>query len=228
MPFYEVYIRSFLRHHFGDAMWLKGNAGGERAAWLIYNLNLKQKVDRLLSEPLESGSIFKVTATLDDAGEIMRHYLKRGEMEVQGKINLPEISLGKKEPPTIGPRPWWEIFKWKKGFWMSVPKLSILASDTAKKHYNHISADHVTAKEDKKGIILGLHNYVETSLNLRGVGVNQLMVDQEPDDEKGNPSFYLWEKDVKKWIDEGVTIDQVVRDEPSWKDYLDTIKIGGE
>jgi hypothetical protein len=227
LPFYLVKIRSFLKRNLGHAAWFKGNTGGGRAAWLLYDTTVSDQVDRLLTDPLDSGGYFKVTASIDSAAEIMTRYIMKEEMEIVGSLELPTIIIGKETVSISASVPWWETFDWKRGFWMSVPKLSILASDIAKKHYNHISADHVTAKEDKKGIILGLHNYVETSLNLRGVGVNQLIVDQEADDENGNPSFYLWEKDVKKWIEEDITIDQVVRDEPSWKDYLDAVKIGG-
>jgi hypothetical protein len=227
LPFYLVKIRSFLKRNLGHAAWFKGNSGGGRAAWLLYDMTVVKEVERLLSEPLDAGGYFLVTSSLDSAKELIERYIMKQEMVVLGSIDLSALTIGSKSIPGLDSIPWWETFDWRKGFWMSMPKLSILASDTARRHYNHISADYATAKEDKKGILLELHNYVETSLNLRGVGVNQLIVDQEPDDEKGNASFYLWEKDVKKWIDEGVTIDQVVRDEPSWKNFLDAVKIGG-
>lgn len=214
LPFYLVQIRSFLRHDYGHAMWLKGNSGGERAAWLLYDDTVVNHVEKLLSQPLEAGGIFEVTGTLDDAQEIVKRYLLRREMEAIGKVDLPEFSLGSKQIPHPGPKEWWEKFPWKQGFWYKHSTLG------GKPHYRHISADYATSHQDKRGLMLCLRNFVETAISYRGKDPPQLYVDQEE-------TIYLWEQDIRSWIQEAVSLEQVKKDETEWNSFLDAVKIGG-
>ena len=62
MPFYVHYLRQFLAEHEGEAVWLKGNTGGEEAAYLIFDSELRETIISLMSKPLADLGFYEVTA----------------------------------------------------------------------------------------------------------------------------------------------------------------------
>jgi len=229
LPFYLVKIRSFLKRNLGHTAWFKGNSGGERAAWLVYDQTVTSQVVKLFDEPLDAGGYFKVTMAPGDATDIIERYLIRDEVDIVGSVEMLEFILGSREPPRVGPKPWWEKFDWQQSFWYLGPRYG------DRKQYRHICAKKATSHEDKKGLMLRLHGCVETAIAYRGRDPPELWVDThegDPSFPKYDPKedgvFYLWEKDAREWIAENVTLEDVRREEPEWNNFLDAIKIGGQ
>jgi hypothetical protein len=203
-------------------MWLKGNAAGERAAWLIYDESVKDKVKKLLKDPLEAGGFFDVTATLDNTEDILTRYMQRREIEVIGKLDFPEISLGSKEPPKVAGAKWWEEFPWEKGFWYPSLKLG------GKQTYHHIRAKgraengkepvFATSHMDARGPMLCLHGYEEIAVSYRGRDPPSIYAEKQED-------MWFWETHLQKIIAERVSLQQVLEAEPAWQQFQDTVKL---
>jgi hypothetical protein len=114
------------------------------------------------------------------------------------------FDLGSREEVVVGSQPWWAKFDWKTGFWYRDIKLG------SKQTYRHIEADHATFRQDKNGVMICLHRYEEKAVSHRGKDEPQLFSEQEAE-------MWLWEDYLRERIDQHVTLDEVLVNEPSWK-----------
>lgn len=91
MPFYLKYLRAFLRKHSGHSIWLKGQSGGEQAAYLIFNSNLRERIVKLLTNPLAELGDFSVTGEKNPVDILKKFY--RGKIGI-GYLDVEKLKLG--------------------------------------------------------------------------------------------------------------------------------------
>jgi hypothetical protein len=92
MPFYLNHLRGFLQGYDGDVVWLKGHTGGDEAAYLIFNDQIRDEVRRLLSQPLPELGIYEITAEPEPV-EVLRKYYRDGKIGV-GRLQVWEEQVG--------------------------------------------------------------------------------------------------------------------------------------
>jgi hypothetical protein len=92
MPFYLRYLRQFLIDHDGEVVWLKGNTGGEEAAYLLFKTDLAEELKKLLSRPLAELGSYDLTAEPGPV-EVLRKYYRDGKIGV-GRLIFWEEQVG--------------------------------------------------------------------------------------------------------------------------------------
>lgn len=108
MPFYLNHLRGFLQECDGDVVWLKGHTGGDEAAYLVFNDQLRGDVFGLLSRPLPELGVYEVTAEPEPV-EVLRKYYRDGKIGI-GRLQLWEEHVGQEILDRVT-----EIVR--KGFW---------------------------------------------------------------------------------------------------------------
>lgn len=108
MPFYLNHLRRFLIERDGQAVWLKGNTGGDEAAYLIFDSAIRDHVRDLLNKPLLELGVYEIAAELEPV-EVLRKYYRDAKIGV-GRLQVWEEQVGEEILDHIT-----EVVR--KGFW---------------------------------------------------------------------------------------------------------------
>jgi len=90
MPFYIRYLRGFLQEHDGDAVWLKGNTGGEESAYLLFRSELREELIRLMAQPLADLGFYEVASVRPS--EVAPFIFRKDRV---GSLLIEELEIGR-------------------------------------------------------------------------------------------------------------------------------------
>ncbi|MCJ7506113.1 hypothetical protein MUP05_06555 [Candidatus Bathyarchaeota archaeon] len=90
MPFYVRYLRGFLQEHDGDAVWLKGNTGGEESAYLLFRSELREELIRLMAQPLADLGFYEVASVRPS--EVAPFIFRKDRV---GSLLIEELEIGR-------------------------------------------------------------------------------------------------------------------------------------
>jgi len=154
MPFYLRYLRRFLAERDGDAVWLKGNTGGDEAAYLIFLENLREEIAGLLSRPLAELGSYEITAEPEPV-EVLRKFYRDGKIGV-GRLLFWEEQVGEEILDKVT-----EMIR--RGFWLAAPN-----TPTARCGALGLRAKSVTRIVREDGVWLCFHEAEETHCRSTG------------------------------------------------------------